>query len=430
MANKFIKLIKIHKEKIILLILAMVQILINFISNYMLILKIGFGDELSVYYIAMAVYGFLSTSIGWSISSVLTPLFIENRGKRIEGKVFFNVHIISILSLIVAIVSMYFWGKLIFTNFIGKVSYDKILIVQGLFLAVFYISTLNVVLYSIYQEKGEYIKINIINMFAAMISFIFIYFTLNEYGVYAAAASQVVTQLFIIFVMITQKGSVLKHNLIFDRENLVLVWSRMKYIFFGSLYYRTDELIERFIASYLSSGYLSLIAFIHRVYGALITVLNTSIAGPTITIFSNLVKIGDYKKIKVVLYNYITLLTTINIAIFLVIVIFGEILFLHFFSDSINESLKSVLNNILILLFSLVYGKTLGQVLQSVLLSMKLQDISTKYEMATFTISIAIKLILTIHFGIMGLLYSIVISEIIKNFAKYYLIRKEINDVI
>jgi len=68
-----------HKDKLILLKLASLQVLINFATNFLIVKKIGFGNELDVFYIALAVFSFLTSSIGWSISSVLTPILIENR---------------------------------------------------------------------------------------------------------------------------------------------------------------------------------------------------------------------------------------------------------------------------------------------------------------------------------------------------------------
>ena len=415
-----------HRNKIILLNLALLQVFINFASNFMIVKKIGFGNELDIYYIAMAVFSFLSTSIGWSISSVLTPILIENREDNLEGKMFLNVLIITIPIFFIAIISMFFWSKLIFVNYIESVEYSKILIIQGMFIVTFLITTLNVVFYAIFQEKNQYIKINFLNMFAAIIGFTFVYLTIDSYGVYSAVMSQVVMQLFLFIIMLYLTFKIIKKNFIFDKEKLLLLWNRMKYIFIGSFYYRTDELIERFIASYLTAGFLSLVGFIQRVYGAIITVLNTSIAGPTITKFSTLIKDGHYGELKKTLYNYLIFLFLIDLSIFLVVLLFGENLFLYFFSDKIDEKLLPVVYNTILLLFTMIFGKTLGQVLHNLLLSLKLEKTITLYDSATFTINIFIKVLLTIYYGMFGFLISIVIGELIKNTIKYYLVMQNL----
>ena len=424
-----IKKISHHKDKIILLKLASLQVLINFFTNYLIVKKIGFSSELDVYYVAMAVFGFLSTSIGWSISSVLTPILIENREKRIEGYMFVSILFIVIPIFLFTLVSMPIWIKFIFHNFLQKVSYQKIVFIQSMFLITFAITSINILFYAIFQEKNEYIKINFLNMIGAIIGFIFIYFTIDKFGIYSASLYQLVIQIFLFFIMGIFTFKIIKINLKFRKEYFLLLWHRMKYIFFGSFYYRTDELIERFIASYLTSGFLSLVAFVQRIYGAIITVLNTSIAGPTITKFSNLIKEKKFNEVKKTLYNYLFMLLIIDIIIFSFVFFFGKDLFLYFFSDRIDKNLIDILFYVIVFLFAMVFGKTLGQILHNLLLSLKLEKEITIFDSITFTINILIKIVLSIYFGMIGLISAIVIAEIIKNSAKYYLVIKNLRKI-
>jgi O-antigen/teichoic acid export membrane protein len=414
-----------HKTKIILIQLALFQVFFSFITNFLVVKEIGFGSEIDVYYIAMAVFAFLFTSIGWSISSVLTPILIENREKNLEGAMFINIVLITVPIFLISIGSMFLWSKLIFINYMDIIEYDKIVKVQAIFLVTFLFSTVNIVFLSILQEKDQYIKINFLNMCSAIFGLIFVYTTIEQYGIYSAVFSQLGMQIFLFIIMFTLTFSTLKTNFRFDKDKMKLLWHRMKYIFFGSFYYRTDELIERFIASYLTPGFLSLIGFVQRIYGAIISVLNSAIAGPTITKFSNLIKENKYKEVKKTLYNYLLLLFIIDLFIFIGVLLFGEYLFLYFFGDKIDEQLVPMVYNAILFLFAMVFGKTLGQVLQSLLLSLKLEKEATQYEVFTFTLGIILKIGLTVLHGMMGLLIAIVIGELIKNIVKYSLIQKK-----
>lgn len=413
-----------HKEKLILLLLASLQVLINFATNFLVVKKIGFGTELDVYYIAMAIFSFLITSIGWSISSVLTPILIENRDKNIEGKMLINILLISIPIFLIVIGSMFFWSKLLYINYIDKVSMDTIFTIQGIFIFTFLINTINILFLAIFQEKNQYIKINFLYIIGAIIGFTFIYFTIDKYGIYAASFSQLLIQLFLLVIMLILTFSIIKKNLNFDRNTLILLWNRMKYIFFASFYYRTDELIERFITSYLTPGFLSLIGFIQRVYGAIITVLNTSIAGPTITKFSNLIKEKRYKEVKQTLYEYLILLFIIDSLIFLIVLLYGENIFLYFFNDRINKTFLPILFHAILFLFAMVFGKTLGIVQRSLLMSAKKEKSVTIISSILFTINIFLKVILTYLLGIEGLLFSILLSEFLMLITQYFYIRK------
>jgi O-antigen/teichoic acid export membrane protein len=402
-----------HKDKLILLKLASLQVLINFATNFLIVKKIGFGSELDVFYIALAVFSFLTSSIGWSISSVLTPILIENREKKLEGQMFINILLITLPLTTLAFISIYFWSKLIFINYLDTVEFEKILIVQSVLILSFTFATLNIMFLAIFQERNQYIKINFLNMISAIIGLVFVYFTIDEYGVYSASWSQLVIQLFLFVVMLAMTYKVLSQNMRFEKEYFLLLWHRMKYIFFGSFYYRTDVIIGRYITSFLTPGFLSLVGFAEKVYGAIITVLNTSIAGPTITKFSNLIKEGNYAHVKKTLYSYLILLFVIDLIIFLTVLAFGEDLFLYFFSDKLYVSLTPIVFMTLMFLISMIFGKTLGMLQRSLFMSSRKEKDLTILNSLLFTLNIVLKITLTYYFGIVGFLFSVVINEIL-----------------
>jgi len=406
--------------------LASLQILINFATNFYIVKKIGFNAELDILYISLAVFAFLTSSIGWSISSVLTPILIENREKKIEGEMFVSISLIVIPIFIIVMLSMYFWSRLLYANYLDTIEFNKILTIQTFSNISFLFSTLNILFLSIFQEKNQYIKINFLNMLGAIVGFIFIFLTIEDFGIYSAGLYQVVIQIFLFVVMwlILRKNT--KFNFRYNKDILSLLWHRMKYIFYGSFYYRTGTIIDRIIASYFTAGTLSLIGFVEKIYGAIITVLNSSIAGPTITMFSNLVKEGKHEQIKKSLYNYLILLFVIDMAMFVFVVLFGKDLFLYFFSDRIDISLIPMLTMVLLFLFSIVFAKTLGQIVHNLLLSFKLEKQITIYDSISFTINLGLKILGTILYGLNGFLIAIVFGEIIKNSMKTYLVFKHL----
>jgi O-antigen/teichoic acid export membrane protein len=250
-------------------------------------------------------------------------------------------------------------------------------------------------------------------MIGAIVGFLFVYLTIDKYGIFTASTYQLLIQSFLFIVMAFYTFRIYTKNLKFKKEYFLLLWHRMKYIFIGSFYYRTNDLVERVIASYLTTGFLSLVAFIQRVYGAIITVLNTSIAGPTITKFSNLIKERKFKEIKKVLYNYLLLLFIIDVSIFLFLFIFGKETFLYFFSDRIDSGLISILFYVIVFLFAIVFGKTLGMLQRSLLMSSKKEKVVTIINSSVFTFNILSKILLTYFYGAVGLLVAILISEIL-----------------
>lgn len=415
-----------HKDKLILMKLAVLQILISFLTNFLIVKKIGFTNELDIFYLAMAMYLFLSSSVGWSISSVLTPILIENEDKKIEGSLFLNVVIIGIIISFIAYITSFFWIDLIFNNYIQVVELKLIHDIQNIFLLVFLFDIFNIVLISIMQQKNFYIKINFINLLATIISFLFVYSFIDNYLIYAATFSQLIMRLVIFIILIVFLFSTIKNTIRFKKENFLLLWNRMKYILYGSFYFRLGDLIDRFIASYLTSGFLSLVSFIQKLYEAINTVINSSIVAPTITKFSYLIKEKKIKELDQLYKKYILFLFLVNCIILIPLIIFGEKLFLYFFEEKVQNNLLSMLPTILILLFTICFSQTIGKIIQNLLLSLNQEKQIMKYDIYTFTINIIIKICLTYYFSIVGFLFSVLITEILKYGAKSFLAYKTI----
>lgn len=415
-----------HKDKLILMQLAIFQILVSFATNFIVVKKIGFGNELDIFYLAMAVYLFLTTSVNWPISAVLTPILIENSDRRIEGSLFINIFAISLIIVLIVFSTINIWSNFIFVNYIGKISFDTIKDIQIIFLITFFIESLNILFLSTMQKRNEYIKINIINLITAIIGLLFVLYTIDIYGVYSAVLGQLLIRSSIFIILFIYLLNIIKIDFIFRREILILLWGRMKYIFIGSFYFRLNDLVDKFIASYLTSGFLSLVSFIQKLYEASNTVINSSITAPTITKFSILIKEKKYSILKKILVNYLILLFVINSISLIIVYFLGEKIFLYFFSNRIEEELVNILFITLITIFIICYTQTMGKIMQNLLLSLKAEKEITKYDVVSFTIAIIIKIILTYNFLITGFLISFILAELIKVFFKYYLVNNKL----
>lgn len=413
-----------HKDKLILMQLAILQILISFLTNYIIVKKIGFGNQLDIFYLAMAVYLFLHTSVNWSIAAVLTPILIENSENKIEGQLFINILLIVSFIFIASLLSINFWSNLIFTNYLEKVNKETINTIQTIFLFTFLLEGLNILFFSIMQRKNEFIKINLLNLIVTIIGFLFVYFTINSYGIYSASYAQIIMKSILFLFLFFYLFDLIKINFYFEKKTFLILWNRMKYIFIGSFYFRLNDIMDKFISSYLTSGFLSLVSFIQKLYEASNTVLNTSITAPTITKFSNLIKNNNYEQIKITINKYLIFLFLLNSIIFIFIYFLGESLFLFLFEERIEISLIPILFSTLISIFIICYTQTMGKILQNLLLSLKAEKEITKYDVISFTISILLKIIFTYYFSVIGFLISFILSELIKVLFKYYLVQK------
>ena len=303
--SKAVKLFHQHKNKLYLMKISSLQVIVSFFTNILILRSIGLGGDLDVFYIGMSVFSFLYTSINWSISSILPPYLIDNRGNGKEGALFVTVSIMVIPIALLVGLTMPLWLKYLYVNYLDTVEYSKILMVQSILIGAYVVDGFILVYTAMLQEKNKYITFNMSMLTASIVGLIFVWFTLDTLGVYAAAANQLLMKLTILSIMSYMFLPHVIKTIAFDKEQLNHIYHRTKYILMGSLYYRTDELAERYIASYLTGGFVSLLSFVQRVYGAIITVLNSAIGLPAVTVFGNLIAEKKYKECRQVLLQYI-----------------------------------------------------------------------------------------------------------------------------
>src|SRR5690606_23649987 len=124
---------------------------------------------------------------------------------------------------------------------------------------------------------NRYTALNFWPFLASVLGLVFIVLTVEKYGVYAAAFQQLAIKLLVFIILSFLFFPLIFKTIKFEKEQFFKIFHGAKYITLGSIYYRSDELVERYITSYLTGGFVSLVAFVQRVYGAVIVVLNAAI---------------------------------------------------------------------------------------------------------------------------------------------------------
>lgn len=423
---KLFEAIKNQKSKLVLAKLSAIQVALNFLVSILVIRKVGVGAELDVYYIAMAVFAFLYSSINWSLASVAAPYLIQHRGENKEGRFFVTVACLTLPLGIFVALTLPLWAEVVFANYLNTVNMATIYTVQAVLVAAFMVDSLLVVFTAYLQEQNRYILFNGAMAAASLVGLLFVYALIDTLGVVAAAYNQLVMKLFILIWMLVIFGKKIKPFVAFDRQMFYEIIRRVKYILMGSLYFKTDEVVEKYIASYLMPGFVSIIGFVQRVYGAFVSVINSVIGVPSMTVFSNFIKDGKGHELRPILYRYIAILSTLSLCAFVGVYWLGEVTFVWVMGDKLPEDMVPMLRMTMYILFSFVCLKPISLVLQSLLLSLNEGAKATAYDAVTFTVTVGLKVGLTFAYGMEGILFAIMLGYILTDAAKFYLVLKEL----
>ncbi|EPA8367898.1 hypothetical protein ACQ676_003421 [Vibrio fluvialis] len=404
------------KSKALRFICSSSMVFINFLTTLYIARTIGFNEKLDVYYLTLAIYLYLMTVIGWALSNVLTPLFIKYNNDIALSKI---LCIVSIWIFPVCVMLFSIKGyiiSIVFQNYEFSIVSSEFNTFFSIAISIFFFDVIAMIFVS-YENSISRFNIPIVcNFISSLFGLVSSYALVNDFGVLGALISQFVIKISIVIILSLINLNKLNF-VVYDRLIAAEILNKIKYFILSGIYFRTDDLLEKYIASFLVAGQLSLVSFVQRIYGAIITIVNTVIITPTLTKFCN-------HKTDVESYDLIKRL--LILALVLGGVGFG---FVHFFGVyTVRSIFPSQLNTVdtyvykaLMITYPTSVILVINQLLHNYLLSRSQEKNIAQFDVISFTISAVLKIILTIELGFIGFLWGILFSSLLKLIFKMVL---------
>ncbi|EGR0524529.1 hypothetical protein FG062_12305 [Vibrio cholerae] len=400
-------------------------VITNFFTTLIIARSLGFGLELDLYYIALSVYLFLLAAIGWSLTNVITPILIKEGVDNTLAKIFYVLFVWSILIFLILFLFSPLLVKLIFNNYLDDYSTSSIRMLFFLSCSVFFVDLLAQVFVCFENASERYVRAVFINFLSSIAGLVFANYLVEHFGIFGAMSVQLIMKLLLFSILLFLNFKFLTY-FEYDKKIAFQLYSKAKYFFVSGFYYRTEDLVEKYIASYLAPGYLSLVSFVQRIYGAVITVVNTSVITPTLTRFCNSNNIGqrnsDYKLMKLVS----SLIVILSIISFPIIYFFGNEFLSVLFRDKL-ASVEGSVTFVLISLFPTVLLLIINQLLHNFLLSRSQEKKIAVFDMISYTLSLLAKVFLTYKFGLFGFVLGILFTSLLKLCFKLLIVIKVVN---
>lgn len=397
----------------------------NFVTTLIIAHSLGFGLELDLYYLTLSVYIFLLSAIGWSLTNVITPILIKEGVEETLAKVFYVLLSWSLLICAFLALLTPFIVSIIYSNYLDKYASELVYTLFAFSCSIFLIDILAQVIICYENASERFVRAISINFLSSLVGLSSSYYIVDAYGIFGALGVQLLAKLSLLSTLLLLNRKYL-YPIRYDRRVANELFSRAKYFFISGLYYRTEDLVEKYIASFLSPGYLSLVAFVQRIYGAIITVFNTAIITPTLTRFCKSEvkeeKASDYKLIRLI----VILIIIFGIVSSPIIYFFGDDFLLLMFSDKL-ATVQEYVTLVLIVLLPTLMILTINQLLHNFLLSRSKEKNIAIFDMVSYTISLIFKLGATYFYGFFGFLIAITFASLLKLIFKSYITFKVIS---
>ena len=124
---------------------------------------------------------------------------------------------------------------------------------------------------------------------------------LPRFGVSAAAWAMVLKTILQTILLTREMGSYQKPD--WNSESLKTAWQRMRPLLLGSAYYKTDQLLDRVLASMTPIGGITLLNLAQQLYGAGNAIISKAIVSPMVPQLARHANTNDWQNFSKILHK-------------------------------------------------------------------------------------------------------------------------------
>lgn len=377
---------------------------IAFFFQAIVFAKLGAGIETDALFAGMTIPQLVLSVVSASLSYVLVPMLSSETEKNLKQYSWTFLVLVTCMFLFLAsilFVAAPLWVPLTVPGFTeaGKALTIKLTRIQ---LVGMVFSAMNGVQWAVYFARKEFYWPEIGSLLASVASLLLVIFIFPQCNV-VVLAWILTLKLAVVTVMLFP---VMGYPVWPDFRNSIVLssWRRIKPLLVGSVYYKTDPMIDRFLLSNSDSGSLSLYYLAQQIYGAVLQVVNKAVTGPYVTSQSILHKANDKAKALLIYNRRLLQVAVFCFAGILIFVVVGQnMLSVIIGHGNIHGGNINELWWIMLYLGGGFIGNAIGQISSTSFYSRGDTLTPTRIGIWSYTIYVPSKIVVYSVFGVKGL---------------------------
>jgi len=384
--------------------LAGVNILLAFFYQWYVLTVFGPGLKTDALFAGMVVPQLLLAVVTGSMTQVLVPLLaIEEEGRFQEDawNFFQGIGLIFCLFALCLSATAATWVPWTVPGFnletrLLTISLVRIQLVGMVFMA------LNAVVWSVYHARQKFIWAEVSPFFGTLGGLMFLIWGLPRFGIVVAAWALVLKAVIQTILLLPGMGGYKSLN--FRSKTVKRAWHRLYPLLFGTTYYKTGDLVDRFLASLAPAGDLSLLYFATQIYTAGNSILGKALAAPMVPLLAKKTIGKEWLSFRKIVRTRLRWTLGITLGVFLLIFFSGVPVFSFLFGHGqFRYSEILTLRWLLIALGGVWVGGALGQILSSSFYAKGNTKTPTQIGIFGYTLGIGCKAVGFYYGGILGL---------------------------
>ncbi|HVQ40060.1 MAG TPA: lipid II flippase MurJ, partial [Pyrinomonadaceae bacterium] len=312
------------KQTLTLAGLAAANIIVTLLFQWYVITQLGVGLETDALFAGMALPQLILMVVSTSLTHVLVPLLATEDevtfGRNAWG-FFLSVCGIFTALAVVLLLTATFWVPWLVPGFSSAgqlltVSLTRIQLVGMIFTAA------SSVLWAVYHARQKFIWVELSTLLASLLALGLLVKILPANGVTAAALLIVLRSGLQVVWLLPGLGRWQRPDL--NSPAMREAWRRLRPLLIGTTYYRTDPLVDRFLASMAPSGGLSLLSIGQQIYGVANMVAEKAIATPMVPQLAIYAGAGDWPAFRRLYLRRLLAIGGLTTAGYIMLLVIGE----------------------------------------------------------------------------------------------------------
>lgn len=402
-----------------------ISLIAVFMSQWYVLTALGAGVKTDALFAGLVVPQLILNVVSGSLGFVLVPL-LSTVDKASFRQAFFNYLVLLCLFFGALAILLWagsaYWVPWTVPGFDVESQRLTIELARIQLLGMFF-TGVGAVFTAAYQAQGKFVRVAVSSAVAACSSLAGIALLLPDYEIHGAAwmmSLRPLIQLVLLLGVLFPLGRCdLRQPEL--RESI----GRLGALMAGSIYYKTDQLIDRLLLSMGAGGMISILHMAQQLYGAASQIVVSAFSGPVVPALSRCAAKGDWagfrRSYRHTLIINIVIGVVSSILIFLLGRFFLELLFTY--KSFTAESVDQLWSVMLFLSGYWITGLT-GQVLSTSFYAMRDTRRPTMIGSLGYTLGVPMKIAGFYFYGIYGLALATSLYMFVNSLLMYFVLEK------
>jgi putative peptidoglycan lipid II flippase len=392
------------KQTITLALLAGTNILVTLLFQWYVVTQLGVGLETDAFFAGMAVPQLILLVVSSSLTHVLVPLLATEDSTTFRQNswgFFLGISGIFTVLALLLYVSAAYWVPWLVPGF-SKAGQSLTVTLTRIQLLGMLLTASVSVLWSVYHARQRFIWVELSTLLSSVIGFAMLVKILPAYGVVGAAAVVVLRSSLQVLWLLPGLGRWQWPD--WNSPAMREAWRRIRPLLLGTTYYRTDMLVDRFLASMAPPGGLSLLYIGQQIYGIANIVAEKAIATPMVPALAVHASASRWPAFRRLYRHRLLTIAGLTVSAYVLFLIIGErILTLLIGHGGVTKDNVHFLWLIMVALVGVFIAGAMGVITSKAFYAMGDTRTPTRMSIITYTLYIPVKVFGFLRYGLPGL---------------------------